>query len=156
MGRNTQVVIENNNLYGGPGGMAGGGKDSSYRRQQLCVTARSSHPVRQHPATHPNTLNHIPVVARGRARVARLPTTAQASWSGNGGLGPGVGGEGGPGISARRLPFPSQAFQLASGLGTLRYPELIKVFDRFQLEYEFLPETSTIRFPKHSAECSIH
>lgn len=43
------------------------------------------------------------------------------------------------------------AFQLASGLGAFRYPELIKVFDRFQLEYEFLPETSTIRFPKHDA-----
>lgn len=30
------------------------------------------------------------------------------------------------------------------------------MFDRFQSECEFLPEKSTIRFPKHNAECSIH
>lgn len=55
-------------------------------------------------------------------------------------------------LSARSCP-PSSAFQLASGLGAFRYPELIKVCDRFQLECEFLPETLTIRSPKHGAQC---
>jgi hypothetical protein len=50
-------------------------------------------------------------------------------------------------------PSSSSGFQLASGLGALRYPELIKVCDRFQLECEFLPETLTIRSPKHGAQC---
>ena len=57
-----------------------------------------------------------------------------------------------PATLVQLLPLSSPAFQFASGLGAFRYPELIKVFDRFQLEYEFLPETSTIRFPKHDAE----
>ena len=34
MGRNTQVVIENNNLCWSPGGTVGWGKDFSYRRQR--------------------------------------------------------------------------------------------------------------------------
>lgn len=157
MGRNTQVVIENNNLYRGPGGMAGGGKDSSYRLQRLCVTARSSHPVRQHPASHSNALHHIPVVPGGQPGLSGFPPRPPAaSWSETEALGPGVEGEGGPGVSVWPLPFPSHAFQPASGLGTHRYPELIKVFDRFQSEDEFLPETSTIRFPKRRLACSIH
>lgn len=55
-------------------------------------------------------------------------------------------------LGCQLLPFPSLAFQLASGLGAFWYPELIKVFDRFELEDVLLPETSTIRFPKHNAE----
>lgn len=84
------------------------------------------------------------------------PRPPAASWSETKALGPGVEGEGGPGVSVWPLPFPSHAFQPASGLGTHRYPELIKVFDRFQSEDEFLPETSTIRFPKRRLACSIH
>lgn len=68
MGRNTQVVIENNNLHWGPGGTVGWGKDSSYRRQQLCVTVAFSHPVSQHPSNHPDTLAHVPGGCRGETQ----------------------------------------------------------------------------------------
>lgn len=57
----------------------------------------------------------------------------------------------GPTQPLHQLLSSSSAFQLASGLGAFRYPELIKVCDRFQLECEFLPETLTIRSPKHGA-----
>lgn len=93
-----------------------------------------------------------PVAAGARARHVRLPTVAHTSRSGDRGHRT-LGNRGGPCAPVRPLPFPSHAFRPASGLGAFRYPELIKVFDRFQLEYEFLPETSTIRFPKHNAEC---
>lgn len=84
-----------------------------------------------------------PVAAGARAGHVRLPTVAHTSRSGDRGHRT-LGNRGGPCAPVRPLPFPSHAFRPASGLGAFRYPELIKVFDRFQLEYEFLPETSTI------------
>lgn len=103
MGRNTQVVIENNNLCRGPGGTAGAGRGSRHRRQRLCVTARSSHPAPDILPAATRPPSHPGGCPRGRGRGPGFSPRPPASRSPNGGLGPGLEGEGGPGVS----PCPS-------------------------------------------------
>lgn len=129
-------------------------KGSSYCRRQLCVTTASSHLFSQRGSSHPNAFHQRPFSVFSGAgvvsHVCPLSLVADAVHSEHGGPKP---PEAGSALPLCQLLPSSSAFQLASGLGAFRYPELIKVCDRFQLECEFLPETLTIRSPKHGAQC---